>query len=94
MTNGVTLVFKKDIVCLAGYDYGKLIYDTQVNSKIDFGHDFYITIPDDIELIFSSFIQGFLCDIINSIGVSSTKKRIHIISKNPQIEQFFLKELR
>ena len=94
MNNNVNLIFKPDIICLAGYDYGKLIYDTQVKGKINFDYDFYITIPDNIELICSSFIQGFLCDIINSIGTSNTAKRIHIISKNPKIEQFFVKELR
>lgn len=93
MENKVTLTFKKDIVGLAGYKYGRQIYEDQVSGKIDINKDFYIEIPKNIEFIASSFVQGFFSDILEKIGLSSTEKHTNILSENDDVKNDILSKL-
>lgn len=93
MDNKITLNFNSDIIGLAGYEYGKQIYETQVRNKIDINKDFYIEIPSNIQFAASSFVQGFFSHIIEEIGLSLTEKRANIISDNSNIKNRFLRKL-
>ena len=93
MENKVILVLSKNIIGLAGYEYGKQIYESQVRGNIDINKDFYIEIPSNIKFVASSFVQGFFSQIIEEIGLSLTEKRAKILSKNANIEEKFLKKL-
>lgn len=94
MNNQVLLHFKKDQVCLAGYAFGKNIYETQVKGIIDIKSKFYIIIPDTIEMVFSSFVNGFFENIINEIGFDDAIRFTNIVTDNEEIRNSFLKELR
>lgn len=93
MENKVILVLSKNIIGLAGYEYGKQIYESQVRGNIDINKDFYIEIPSNIKFVASSFVQGFFSHIIEEIGLSLTEKRAKILSENANIEEKFLKKL-
>lgn len=93
MDNKITLNLKTDIIGLAGYEYGKQIYETQVKGNIDINKDFYIEIPSNIQFAASSFVQGFFSHIIEEIGLSLTEKRAKIISENTSIKNKFLNKL-
>ncbi|MCM1009192.1 MAG: hypothetical protein NC485_14985, partial [Ruminococcus flavefaciens] len=59
MKNKVTLNIDKDIVSLAGYDFGKSIYCSQVKENININENFSIEIPSNVKFVASSFVQGF-----------------------------------
>lgn len=93
MENKVKLTFEDNIIGLAGYEYGKQIYDLQVKDKIDINQKFYIEIPSSIQFAASSFVQGFFSQIIDQIGLSLTEKRATIISENENIKNKFISKL-
>lgn len=93
MENKVTLSIDKDIVSLAGYDFGKSIYCSQVKEKIDINKNFSIEIPSNVKFVASSFVQGFFSDIINEIGLLATEERIRIISENTKLSKSVMSKL-
>jgi len=93
MDNKIKLNLSADIIGLAGYEYGKQIYETQVRNNIDINKEFYIEIPSNIQFAASSFVQGFFSNIIEEIGLYLTEKRAKIISDNPNIKNKFLNKL-
>lgn len=93
MDNKVILHLKNDTISLAGYEYGKQIYEAQVKDKIDINKEFYIEIPSNIQFVASSFVQGFFSEIIEKIGLYSTEQNAKILSKNSKLEKNFLSKL-
>lgn len=93
MENKITLNLSKDIIGLAGYEYGEQIYESQVKDKIDISKEFYIEIPSNITFVASSFVQGFFSHIIEEIGFSLTENRAKILSKNTNIKDKFMEKL-
>ena len=67
MENKVELKFDKTVTRLAGNPYGRLVYEEQVKGKVDFGKTVYITFPDEIIYIASSFVQGFFDEIVKIV---------------------------
>lgn len=82
MSNAVTLSFNKSLTNLAGYDYGKQIYEDQIKGKIDINSEFTIEFPATIKGVASSFVQGLFKDIVDDIGLSTTEKRLVIVAEN------------
>lgn len=68
MSNLIFINVDKSITGLAGYDYGKKIYEDQVKGKVDLSKELTITFPNNIQRIASSFIQGFLKILLNILG--------------------------
>lgn len=93
MDNKVSLDVKKDLISLAGYDYGKEIFSTQIKNFIDFTKDFTIVIPPNIKFVASSFVQGLFSEIVNDIGLKAVEERAHIYSENKKIKQTFMSKL-
>ena len=93
MENEVTLIIKKDIISLAGYDYGKEVYNTQLKNKIDLSKKFTIIIPSNIKFVASSFVQGLFYEIKNEIGLLATEERTIIKSENKMIKRKFMSNL-
>ena len=86
--NEIYLRFDKMIVGLAGYDYGKTVYEEQVSNK-----KIIIVFPDQIQRIASSFIQGFFDEIVKRIGIAGIEKQIEIKSKKKDMKQIILNNL-
>lgn len=93
MENKIILKLSKNVIGLAGYEYGRQIYETQVRGNIDINKEFYIEIPSNIQFVASSFVQGFFSHIIEEIGLSLTEQRAKILSENIGIKDKFLNKL-
>lgn len=93
--NSIKLFFNdKTLSNLAGYDFGKSVYDEQVKGKLDLSHEFSFEFPDEIKGVASSFVQGFFADIVAQIGLLATEQRVKIISINERIEKTLLQKLQ
>jgi hypothetical protein len=91
--NEIKLEFKKSLTKLAGYSYGKNIYDEQVKNKIDINREIVIIFPDNIKDIASSFIQGFFYDFVENIGIKGIERQVDIVSSDPEMKQKIIKNL-
>lgn len=93
MNNIVKLELPKDTTNLAGFDYGNTIYEKQVKNKINIEKEYTIEFPDHINMIASSFVQGFFSEIVESIGLLATEERTNIKSVHDNIVKNTLKKL-
>lgn len=92
--NSVKLNFDEELINLAGYDFGKNTYETQIKGKINLQSNFEIEFPDEIKGVASSFVQGLFGDIINQIGLLNTEKRVMIKSSSVELGKNLLLKLR
>jgi hypothetical protein len=86
MSNLIFINVDKSITGLAGYDYGKKIYEDQVKGKVDLSKELTITFPNNIQRIASSFIQGFFEDIVEHIGLSGVEQLIKLEVSNEHLK--------
>lgn len=83
MNNVINLKFNGTISRLAGYDFGKEVYEQQVRPYIgDYEKCINIEFPSQIVKAASSFVQGFFEDFINRFGYDGIATRVNIISEN------------
>lgn len=73
MGNTIILDVGRTLSCLAGYPVGEKIYKEQVRDRFNFDEEIAIVIPNHIEDIAISFIQGFCADMVERMGVKGTK---------------------
>lgn len=89
MKHTIELKFEDNsLFALAGFELGESIYRDQVKETLEArGHDdtIEIVIPNQIERIASSFVQGFFTDSINSYGFSEVKRLFSISVKNKKL---------
>ncbi|MFK4945000.1 MULTISPECIES: DUF4325 domain-containing protein [Lactococcus] len=84
----IELNLKKSLSALAGYSYGEEIYISQVEDKlgeVSSIDKIEIIIPEHIEYLASSFVQGFFSKLIEKIGFSGIEKLVEIKSDNENI---------
>lgn len=79
MDNKVVLTLDKTITRLAGYSYGKEVYNEQVKGKLDFSQKAYIEFPDRIIKAASSFVQGFFEDIVKCVGIDGIDSTVILL---------------
>lgn len=91
--NNFELDFDKMITKLAGNQLGKQVFQHQLKGKIDYESDITITLPDRIDTIASSFIQGFFEDIVKNIGISGIEDRVTINSSIPNFKNLVIQNL-
>lgn len=76
----ISLAFKNNsMVAVAGDEFGRQIFEEQVKSQLtseDYEKGFEIIFPDQIEIIGSSFIQGFSNHIIGTIGYDGIRDKV------------------
>lgn len=84
----------KTLPSLADWDYGNEVYKEQVDQVFEQHQDETITVvfPDRIELIASSFVQGFLDKLFGEYGFDETKKRLNIITRSDDMTNQFWKD--
>lgn len=87
--NIIKLDFKKDLTKLAGNNFGKQTYANQVSHIISKkpDDDYIIIIPERIDRIASSFIQGFFDSYIKNYGFSALANHISIQSSIKDINE-------
>lgn len=75
----------RGISILAGYEYGRQLWETQ-GSSLNIDDDFTIHFSNEIEGMSSSFISGFFAKAIETIGTENLIHRLHVISGNGYLE--------
>lgn len=83
--NKIELKFNKADTRLAGFPYGRKIFDEQVENKINYNDKITIIFPDQIEKIASSFVQGFFAEIVKNIGYSGIERQVEISARTPEL---------
>ncbi|MBO5239148.1 MAG: hypothetical protein J6B50_10315 [Lachnospiraceae bacterium] len=83
--NRIELKFDKSDTRLAGFPYGKMIYDKQVKDNINYDDKIMIVFPTQIEKIASSFVQGFFAEIVKNIGYAGIEKQVDIVAGTPEL---------
>ncbi len=89
----INLEIRKDLINLAGNSLGIRIYNEQIKDKIDYSDKTILVLPDRINRISSSFIQGLFEGIIENIGIVSIPEKISVECKIPNIMEFILENL-
>lgn len=86
-TNRIELHFDDNSVpSLAGYKYGENVFIDQAKKLIDYEADVIeIVFPDDKTAIASSFIEGFLSEIVKNIGLENTRNKLKVCSSHQNI---------
>lgn len=92
MDNKVTLVIDKTVTRLAGYPYGQLVYNEQVDGKLDFSKTAYIEFPQEIVRSASSFVQGFFEKIISIVGIDGIGTQVVLLC-NDSLKESIMKNL-
>lgn len=87
--NRIELNFKKDLTKLAGNNFGKQTYANQILEIVSKNpnDDYTIVIPERIDRIASSFIQGFFDSYIKSYGFSALVNHITVESTIKDINE-------
>lgn len=91
--NKYELDFDKSLTKLSGFELGKNMFDEQIKGKISYEKEIEIVIPERVDLIGSSFIQGFFEDIVNNIGISGVEKGVSIKSAIPNLKEIIIDNL-
>lgn len=88
MKNKIILKFTNSISRLAGNTFGREIYEKQVKDKIDLSKMNIIVIPDQIEDIAISFVQGFTQKIFEEINKDEFSNYFEIEGRQKVIDKF------
>lgn len=89
----ISLKFNNTVRRLAGYPYGKAVFNEQVRDSIDYNCTVYIDFPEQIIRVASSFVQGFFEEIIQNVGFLGIGKRVVIRSPHREIVDSIMKNL-
>lgn len=88
MAKRIELDIPKDIDRLAGNPFGEEIYYKSVKNAVDFSDMNIIIIPNNIEDIAISFVQGFTCHIFEMISKDEFYKYFKIEGNEKVINKF------
>lgn len=75
------------ISILAGYEYGKQLWESQ-GTSLNINDYFTIHLSNEIEGMSFSFIDGFFAKAIETIGVENLINRLHVISCNDYLDHY------
>lgn len=91
--NRIVLSFDRTLYGLADYDFGLETYANQVAGKLDFSQPITIVFPDNIQLIASSFTQGFFKEIKQKIGLEGIQNQVTILSAKENMKETIMNNL-
>ena len=89
MDNQILLEFDPELNCLAGTGYGQEVYNSQVKGKLDFNEKITIKFPERIKTASSSFIGGFLGELIKDIGKEKFEENVCFSGYSQMIDKFY-----
>ncbi|MBE5868263.1 MAG: hypothetical protein E7293_04790 [Lachnospiraceae bacterium] len=81
----IKLSFDKMITNLAGNRFGRETYKNQVKNQVAMEQEFCVIIPDVIEDIASSFIQGFYSELCEKYGNEKARQLMKLTSPNEYV---------
>lgn len=85
----IKLQFGNTIVALAGYDYGVKIFKNLVEEKADLHNSLMIEIPETIQIVASSFVEGFFSKWVEQYGYEYVLDKVKVICTNKRVEAAF-----
>ena len=86
-TKKVKIDLPNELTALAGNEYGREIFDTFVEPKMNYGK-IVVEFPENIRMVAIGFVQGF----IYKLGVQGFKEKVEI-KGNPLFVEKFLSRL-
>lgn len=84
----IELKFNQTITTLAGNDFGVDTYKAQVKQEVDFKEKVVIIIPQHIERLAISFVQGFTEDIFKHIRKDEFEDYFEIQGRSKVVKKF------
>lgn len=82
MINSMRVEVDPRISILAGYEYGREIWNTQCSlDDVNINENYYLVLPAQIEGMASNFVNGFFQEIIEKIGAEKAAERLCINNK-------------
>lgn len=79
---------EKSLPAVSGNENGIYIYKKQVEGKLseeDYQRGFIIEFPNQIEIIGSSFLQGFCKEMIKKIGYDGIQQKVQFITSSEEL---------
>lgn len=93
-SNTIKLVFSNTVTRLAGYPYGKRVFEEQARNKISYDFPITIVFPDQIIRVASSFAQGFFEEIIDNIGILGIGEKLLIKASDEKVTNSIIRNLQ
>ena len=96
MTKQIKLAIEESTTGVAGFPYGQEIFTKQVKNQLSseaFNEGIEIVLPDSIERITSSFVQGFFSYLIDKYGYYGVKKNFSIKTSSKKLSESVFKVL-
>lgn len=94
MSNHIKLEFSKTVTRLAGNEYGRSVYISQVRDLIDFSQTVTIEFPEQIVSVASSFVQGFFEEIIMKVGILGIGDKVIVVAPGMDVEKKIIRNLQ
>lgn len=76
--NTIIITFNKPLKVLAGNDFGKEVFQNQIEEKFNMTEINTIVFPNTIEIICSSFVQGLFSKYLESMSPEKIMSLIHV----------------
>lgn len=90
----IKLQFNESLTKLAGNPFGRDVFNQQVKNIIDYDkNEIEIILPEQIDNIASSFIQGFFNEIVNEIGIKGIQEKITVYSSINNLKEIIIQHL-
>ncbi len=83
----IQLQFDKKINNLAGNRYGREIYQEQLKDKIRETERYEIELPEIIEDVASSFIQGIYSELAEKVGKEKAMSILELHSQRKEVDE-------
>ncbi len=87
MDNRFELEFDKSMTCIAGFEYGREIFEKEIRDKISYTDKITIVFPDRVVRVASSFVQGLFKEIIDNIGYEGVDSMVDIEAGSEKLKE-------
>ena len=88
----IEIIVPKDLTKLAGNKFGQKCY-LEIKNRININDDIIFVLPDRIDRVASSFVQGFFSELYLALGYSGIKEKISFETKIQDFKEFVLENL-
>ena len=88
----IVLRIPKDLTKLAGNKFGGKVYE-EIKNEIDINNELVFVLPDSIDRVASSFVQGFFDDLYKKLGYKGVAEKVEFETTIENFKDFVLKNL-
>ena len=87
MDNRFELEFDKSMTCIAGFEYGREIFEKEIRDRISYSDIITIVFPERVVRVASSFVQGLFKEIIDNIGYEGIDSMVVIEAGSEKLKE-------